>query len=147
MSSIGAVGSANSPQIVSGASPWSSPATKYNNLFSQIDSGNTGSINQSQFNEAFTTLNPPGIFKAAGVSAVFSQLDPSNAGSVSRSDFVSRLSSLAKHLRSGQADSKSAAAPSPSETLASNLQSLNSLGGSGDASQNDGIGANVNLIA
>src|SRR5471032_1498099 len=98
MSSVSSVGG-GMVTVVSGASPYSTPTNKMSNLFAQIDTNGTGSINQDQFNQAFQTLNPPGVFKAAGADAIFSQLDPNGTGNVSQPDFVASMTSLMKSLR------------------------------------------------
>jgi len=137
------ISGAGTDGIVSGASPYATPDTKMSNLFSQIDTNNGGSITQDQFNQAFLTKNPPGVFKAAGADSIFSQLDPAGTGSVSKADFVNTMTSLMKSLRSGA----SSAATTPANTLASSLQSLNQLGGSSDPQSNDGLGSLVNVVA
>lgn len=127
--SIAGVGGAGSPQLVSGASPYSSPSTKMTNLFQTIDTTNTSSITQQQFNAAFATLNPPGRFQAVGAAAIFKQLDPQGTGSVSKSTFVNGLTKLISSF--GKSGSPSAtAAAAPSQSLGQSLQSLEQLGAS-----------------
>ena len=148
--SIAGIAGMGSPQIVSGASPYSSPTNKMSNLFAQIDTSGAGTITQDQFNHAFQTMNPPGVFRAAGADSVFSQLDPKDTGSVSQPDFVSGMVGLMRSLRSGptsDASSATSQSPSPADTLASSLQSFNQLGGSSDPSINDGRGSVLNLLA
>jgi len=131
---ISGLGGAGGAHAVSGASSYAAPpAKKMANLFSQIDSSGSGSINQSQFTQAFNTLNPPGVFKKQGASAIFSKLDPKNSGSVSKQDFVQTMAGLMQSLRGGGSSATSAtatAAPtsaaSPASTLASSLRSLRS---------------------
>jgi hypothetical protein len=91
---IGGVGGMGAQQSVSGASPYAAPPAKMSNLFSQIDSSGTGAISQSQFNQAFQTMNPPGVFRAAGADSVFKTLDPSGSGSVSKQNFVNGMTGL-----------------------------------------------------
>ena len=143
---ISGLGGASTPWTVSGASSYASPTAKMSNLFSQIDTGSSGLINQDQFNQAFTNLNPPGVFKAAGADAVFSSLDPTGTGSVSQADFISGMTSLMSSLRRGSSTATFAAGSSPTDTLSSSLQSLNELGGSKDPSVNNGMGSIVNLL-
>ena len=146
------VGGASGNGIVSGASVSAPPANKMSNLFAQIDTNGTGAITQDQFNQAFQTMNPPGVFKAAGAASIFSQLDPNGTGSVLQPDFVNTMTGLMKSLRSGQPSgtaggSASSQNTSPAGTLASSLQSLNQLGGSSDPLSSGGLGSIVNVRA
>ena len=143
---ISGIGGTSTPWTVSGASNYASPTAKMSNLFSQIDTNGAGTINQDQFNQAFTNLNPPGVFQAAGAQSIFSSLDASGTGSVSQADFVSGMTSLMSSLRGGSSTSVSSADSSSSDTLSSSLQSLNQLGGSNDPSANNGLGSIVNLF-
>ena len=148
---IAAVGGSGMPQAVSGASSYASPTTKMSNLFSQIDSSGTGSINQAQFNHAFATQNPPRIFQTAGADAIFKQLNPGSSGSVSKQDFVSGMTGLMRSLRGGQttetaSGAESTSSASPADTLASSLSSLNQLGSASDPASNNGLGSLVNLF-
>jgi hypothetical protein len=143
-SSISAIGGTASPEAMSGASSYGSPTTKMNNLFSQIDTAGSGSISQTQFNQAFQTMSPPIVFQRAGASAVFSQLDPNGTGSVSQQNFVAGMTNLMSTLRGGE-PTTGAPAPSPAQTIDSSLQSLNQLGGSSDSP--DGVGGRINLLA
>jgi hypothetical protein len=123
--SVAAVGGAGSPHIVSGASGNMPPNQKMSSLFNSIDTSGAGSINQSQFDQAFQTLNPPGVFKAQGANAIWSSLDPSGTGSVSKQDFVNTMKDLMVQLR---ADPTSTTNPvAPGQTLDSSTQSLNIL--------------------
>ncbi|MGD0633260.1 MAG: EF-hand domain-containing protein [Beijerinckiaceae bacterium] len=72
-------------------------------LFSQIDTAGTGSITQSQFNQAFQSTNPPAGFRAMGASAVFQSLNPSSSGTVSQQNFVQGMTQLMAQVRSGNA--------------------------------------------
>ena len=83
----------------SGASMSMPPQQKMSNLFSQIDPSSKGAITQSQFNQAFQTMNPPTVFKAAGSTAVWNKLDPTGTGQVSRQDFVNGMKNLMVQLR------------------------------------------------
>lgn len=113
-------------QAMSGASAGMPPQQKMTSLYNNIDSGGSGSITQQQFNQAFQSFNPPPIFQKQGAGAIFAALDPNGTGSVSKQNFISGMSSLMVSLRSDGAASV-AAGPSPSQGLASSLQSLNEL--------------------
>jgi Ca2+-binding EF-hand superfamily protein len=91
------------PQMVSGASMRMPPNQKMSNLFSNIDTSNSGSINQAQFNQAFQTLNPPAAFKNQGASAIWNSLDPNGTGSVSKQNFVDTMKQLMVSPRSDPA--------------------------------------------
>ena len=108
--------------MVSGASMSMPPQQKMSNLYSQIDTTGAGSVSQSQFNQAFQTMNPPAAFKAAGSTAVWNALDPSGTGQVSQQNFVNGMKNLMVQLR--QESSTSGAA----QTLASNTRALDVLG-------------------
>jgi Ca2+-binding EF-hand superfamily protein len=96
---ISGMGGAGTAGMVSGASPSMAPQQKMTSLYNKIDTGSTGSITQSQFNQAFQTQNPPAVFKAAGANAVWNALDTKGAGEVSRQDFVNGMKSLMVELR------------------------------------------------
>jgi Ca2+-binding EF-hand superfamily protein len=147
--SISGMGGSSAPQIVSGASTWSSPTTKMGRLFDQIDTGNSGSISQSQFQQAFAKLNPPANFQSLGANATFSQLDPQGTGSVSKADFVGGMTALMRSLSSaGPSDttstaSDSTAADSASQSLSQSLTSFLQLG-SQSSTASDGVGGLLN---
>jgi EF-hand domain pair len=113
-------------------------------LFSSIDTSGSGSITQSQFNQAFQSKNPPAVFQQQGAAAIFASLDPNGTGSVSKADFVSTMSKLMASLRAdnaGQSGSTSA-----SSSLQASLQSLNQIDPSSVPS-NATPGALINLQA
>jgi EF-hand domain pair len=110
---------------VSGASSGGPPQQKMSNLFDSIDTSGSGSITQSQFNQAFQTKNPPAVFQNQGADAIFAKLDPSGTGSVSRQDFVSSMSKLMASLR---ADAPAPSGSQPGDSLSASLQALNQLG-------------------
>jgi hypothetical protein len=56
---------------VSGASNGAPPQQEMSNLFDSIDTGGSGSITQSQFEQAFQTKKPPAVFQKEGVDAIF----------------------------------------------------------------------------
>ena len=120
---VSGVGGAAGHQAVSGASPSMPPQTKMSNLYDNIDTSGSGTINQSQFNQAFQTLNPPAVFKAAGEGAVWNALDPSGTGQVPRQDFINGMKNLMVQLRQSDAGSTNA-----SQTSAVGTQTLNTLG-------------------
>jgi hypothetical protein len=109
---------------VSGASTGAPPQQKMSNLFDSIDTSGSGSITQSQFEQAFQTQNPPAVFQNQGAQAIFASLDPSGSGSVSKQSFVSTMSGLMASLR---ADPPAQSASQPADTLTASLQSLNQI--------------------
>ena len=121
---ISGIGSSGAVHAMSGASAGSPPQQKMSNLFDMIDSSGSGSISQSQFAQAFQTMNPPGVFQQQGANAIFAALDPSGTGSVSKPDFVSTMSNLMASLR---ADSSTQSSSSPSDTLTASLQALSQI--------------------
>ncbi len=123
---VSGIPAAGDLQAMSGASGGMPPQQKMTSLYNNIDTGGSGSITQQQFNQAFQTFNPPPVFQKQGAGAIFAALDPNGTGSVSKQDFVSGMSSLMVSLRSEGAAS-GAGSPSPVQTLASSLQSLNAL--------------------
>jgi hypothetical protein len=123
---IDSIGNSAAIHAMSGASGGMPPQQKMSGLFEQIDSSGSGSINQTQLNQAFQTLNPPAVFAQQGSSAIFSALDPNGTGSVSKQDFVSGMSKLMVSLRA-EGGTSSAPGPSPSDSVASSLRLLNSL--------------------
>ena len=112
--------------MMSGASSRMPASAKMSNLFNQIDSGASGSISQTQFDQAFQTLSPPKDFKALGANAIWSQLDPANSGSVSKQDFVNTMTGLMRQMRGGHgsAGAPSASITSPVQTVASSAALL-----------------------
>ncbi len=145
--SISGVGGCSAPQITSGASAYASPTAKMSSLFQQIDSGNSGSITQAQFQQAFAALNPPASFQTQGAGATFSQLDPNGTGSVSKPDFVSGMTAMMRAFRGGSASgasatsSASSGSDAASQSLSDSLQSFLQLGSQGEAaSNNNGVG-------
>jgi hypothetical protein len=111
------------PSPVSGASVMAPPQQKMTNLYDQIDTAGTGSINKAQFAQAFKTMDPPAVFQAAGASTVWGQLDPSGSGQVTQQDFVNGMKSLMVQLRQGGANGS----VDPSQTAMSATQALNAL--------------------
>ncbi len=115
-------------QIWSGASAGARmPASqKMSSLFDQIDSSGSGSITQSQFDQAFQTLNPPKDFKAQGADATWAQLDPAGTGSVSKQDFVTGMTAMMRQMRAGVQDA-STSSQSPNQTVSASSSALQSL--------------------
>jgi hypothetical protein len=143
-SPIDGTGAAGASQIESGASAPMSPTQKMSNLFDQIDPTGSGTINQSQFNQAFQTLNPPASFQAAGSESVWSNLEKSGVGDVSKSDFVSGMTTLMKELRGAQIGSSSSGA----QQLATDTNALDSLGANGSAGASDqGNGSTGSILS
>ena len=102
---ISGISSSSALHTVSGASSGAPPQQKMSNLFDSIDTSGSGSITQSQFEQAFQTKNPPVVFQKQGADAIFASLDPTGSGSVSKQDFVSTMSKLMASLRAGGSSS------------------------------------------
>ncbi|TRX00881.1 EF-hand domain-containing protein [Candidatus Methylobacter oryzae] len=136
------------PKVMSGASSrMSSPTQKMSDLFQKIDTSGSGTISKAQFEQAFQNTNPPAAFKSMGADAIFSKLDPNGTGSVSKQDFVDGMKTMMgqiHHHHQATAGSNDRAAPPPAQTLASGLQSLNTLGGQPELGPS---GTNINLSA
>ena len=109
---------------MSGASTGAPPQQKMSSLFDSIDTSGSGSITQSQFDQAFQTQNPPAVFQQQGAAAIFAKLDPSGSGSVSKQDFVSTMSGLMASLR---ADNSGSSTSQPADSLTASLQALNQI--------------------
>jgi len=124
---LSGVGGSSAPHVMSGASAGMPPQQKMSNLFDKIDSSGSGSISRAQFDQAFQTLNPPSVFQQQGANAIFSALDPNGTGSVSKQDFVSGMSQLMAGLRADNGGTGSAPGPSPADSLAASLQSLDAI--------------------
>jgi len=112
------------------------PAQKMFDLFSQIDTSNSGSISKTQFELAFNTLNPPAGFKSIGSDAVFAKLDPNGTGAVSKQDFKNGMLQLIAQIRQQRHESLTQA-PTPAQTINTSLNDLNQLS----------IGSNINTTA
>lgn len=105
---VAAVSGMSANWATSRASAKMPPQQKMSNLFDAIDTSGSGSISQSQFSNAFQSMNPPSAFKSQGADAIWSQLDPSGSGSVSQSDFVSTMKQLMVSLRADPAQTAAA---------------------------------------
>jgi hypothetical protein len=140
---ISGVGSASGLHAVSGASSSGPPQQKMSSLFDSIDTSGSGSITQSQFDQAFATKNPPAVFQKPGADAIFKSLDPNGTGSVSKQDFVSGMSKLMASLRADNAPSSGSQA---SNSLAASLQSLSQIDPA-SVPQNASPGALLNYTA
>ena len=141
---ISGVGAAGGMHAISGASSSGPPQQKMSSLFDSIDTSGSGSITQSQFEQAFQSKNPPGVFQKQGADAIFAALDPNGTGSVSKQDFVSTMSKLMASLRAdnaGQSGSQSS-----QSSLAASLQALTQIDPA-SAPQNAVPGSLVNLQA
>lgn len=146
---ISGVSAAGSLHAVSGASSSGPPQQKMSSLFDSIDTSGSGSITQSQFDQAFQTKNPPAVFQQQGANAVFSTLDPTGTGSVSKQDFVSGMSKLMASLRAdnaGQSGSQSTQSSQAAGSVAASLQSLNQIDPA-SVPQNVSPGSLVNVQA
>jgi Ca2+-binding EF-hand superfamily protein len=120
---ISGISTAGGMHAVSGASSSGPPQQKMSSLFDSIDTSGSGSITQSQFDQAFQSKNPPGVFQKQGADAIFAALDPKGTGSVSKQDFVSGMSKLMASLRADNAGQSSQS----QDSLAASLQSLNQI--------------------
>jgi Ca2+-binding EF-hand superfamily protein len=134
MSAISALAASGGPAMMSGASTRAPASQKMSNLFDQMDTSGSGAISQSQFNQAFQTLNPPGDFKAQGADAIWSQLDPAGSGSVDKQSFVTGMTGMMKQMRGQQTNTGTqnfAASPTPTQTIsAGNATLANAIAGS-----------------
>ena len=97
---VSGIGGSFAPQAMTGASARMPPSQKMTTLFSQIDTSGTGSINQSQFTQAFQTMKPTAGFRAMGPSAVFQALSPNSSGLVSQQNFAQGMTQLMAQFRS-----------------------------------------------
>ena len=119
--SISAMGGTQNAAMMSGASSYGSPQEKMSNLASQIDTTSSGTITQSQFNQAFKSSNTPAVFKAAGANAVWNAIDTNGSGQVSRQTFVESMKNQMVQLRQSTASADAA------QTSATGTQALNLL--------------------
>jgi len=123
---ISSIGDSGAVHAMSGASGGMPPQQKMSSLFDNIAGSGSSSITQQQFDQAFQAMDPPAVFQQQGSSAIFSALDPNGTGSVSKQDFVSGMSQLMVSLRS-DGGAGNAPGPTPSQGLASSIQSLNTV--------------------
>ena len=148
--SIASAGAGSASEIWSGASAPMAPAQKMSNLFDAIDPSGSGTINQSQFDQAFQTMNPPASFQSAGAASVWGKLDPTGSGTVSKQDFVNGMTAMMKQLRGTHQHHRSSAAGA--QTLAQGTSLLQALGG-GDAASaspatgSGAVGTNLSALA
>jgi Ca2+-binding EF-hand superfamily protein len=96
--------------------------------FESIDPNATGVITQTEFEQAFASLNWPDSLKAQGADAIFAQLDPEGTGRVQYADFVSGMTALAPAVAPSTTDT-SASDPSATDAAASSsgLSGISSL--------------------
>lgn len=146
---ISGMGNTSMPKVMSGASSRTSlPTQKMSDLFQKIDTGGSGTITKAQFEQSFQKMNPPSAFKAMGADAIFKKLDPNGIGSISKQDFVNGMKTLMvqahHHHAAGVNGGQSGTAPSPAQTLASSLESLNAQG---TQTELGASGTNINLSA
>jgi hypothetical protein len=121
---ISGIASSSALHAVSCASSGGPPQQKMSNLFDSIDTSGSGSITQSQFEQAFQTKNPPTVFQQQGADAIFASLDPTGTGQVSKQDFVSTMSKLMASLR---ADGSASSGSQATDSLTASLQALNQI--------------------
>jgi Ca2+-binding EF-hand superfamily protein len=140
---ISGVGAAGGMHAVSGASSSGPPQQKMSSLFDSIDTSGSGSITQSQFDQAFQSKNPPSVFQKQGADAIFAALDPNGTGSVSKQDFVAVMSKLMASLRAGNTGQSGSQSQ---DSLAASLQALNQIDPA-SAPQNAQPGSLINLQA
>jgi hypothetical protein len=96
---VSGITSSSGVHAVCGASTGAPPQPKMSNLFDSIDASGSGSITQSQFEQALQTKDPPAAFQNQGAQAIFASLDPNGIGSVSKQDFVLTMSGLMASAR------------------------------------------------
>ena len=140
---ISGVGAAGGMHAVSGASSSGPPQQKMSSLFDSIGTSGSGSITQSQFDQAFQSKNPPSVFQKQGADAIFAALDPNGTGSVSKQDFVAVMSKLMASLRAGNTGQSGSQSQ---DSLAASLQALNQIDPA-SAPQNAQPGSLINLQA
>ncbi len=126
---MGAASAAWSTQAMSGASMRMPPAQKMSNLFSQIDTNNSGSISKAQFSQAFSQMNPPAGFKAMGADAIFAKLDSNGTGLVSKQDFVNGMKQMMSEVRQHAHRAQQESGSSASQTINASQSGLNQLVG------------------
>ena len=105
----------------------SSPTQIAQNIFSQIDNNGSGSITQTQLEQAVTAAGGT----TQGADALYAQLDPNNTGSVTEQQFVSALQPPSPSGNTAQdallalfeSGTQSASASSASSTAASSANS------------------------
>src|ERR1700743_2442632 len=94
--SLDAVGNfgTNFSDLLSGTGGNATPDEVASSIFDSIDSGQTGVITQTEFEQAFASPALPLNAASLGPDAIFSQLDPNGTGRVLRDDFVAGLATL-----------------------------------------------------
>jgi hypothetical protein len=121
---VSGIAPASGLHAVSGASYGAPPQEKMSNLFDSIDTSGSGSITQSQFEQAFQSKNPPAVFQKQGADSIWTALDPSGSGTVPKQDFVSTMSKLMVSLR---ADGATQSGSQSSASIAASLNSLSQI--------------------
>jgi hypothetical protein len=141
--------SASASQVWSGASAPMSPNQKMSDLFDQIDTTGSGTISQSQFDQAFQSMNPPAPFQAAGADAVWSKLDPTGSGTVSKQDFVKDMTEMMKQLRGAHHHGGHSAEGAQSAAQSTGLLDALSTTEASSSSSNstDTVGTVINALA
>lgn len=123
LNSISSLG-IDTSQVWSGASMQNYSQSGASNFFNSVDTNRSGSITQSQFEQALKTNQLPAYAKSLSPTEIWSKLDPKGTGSVTKQDFLSGLKTLSasKHKKH-----HNNAGESPSQTINNSLKSLNSL--------------------
>lgn len=151
---ISGMGGAGSAQAWSGASMRTPPTQKMAQLFDKIDTSGSGTVTKDQFEQAFSSMNPPAGFKQQGADNVWAKLDPNGTGSVSKQDFIDGMKSMRAEMRAqhqhggGAARGTTSAAASTAAAQTSN-QSLNLLNALEEATGGSGstIGSSISTTA
>src|SRR5579859_3315406 len=92
--------------------------------FDSIDRGATGVITQTEFEQAFASLDLPSGIAAQGADAIFAQLDPNGTGRVLRDDFISGMDQL---LTAASSDTNASNSANTTDPASAGLTGLGSL--------------------
>ena len=128
--------------------PAMSPTQRMSNLFDQIDTSSTGSITQSQFEQAFKAMNPNS--SKATADAVWSKLDPNGTGQVSKQGFIDGMTTMMKQMRGAHHHHHAAEAPpAPDATTTPSLLDVLAPKDSATktAATTDTVGTLINALA
>jgi len=117
------------------------------NLFDSIDASGSGTISQSQFAQAFQSLNPSPSFQAAGADAIWKKLDPNGTGKVSKQDFIDTMTAQMKALRGSHhhRGASQASSAEGAQQLAQSASYLDAVGAASSGTKN--VGAFLNTLA
>ena len=128
--------------------PAMSPTQRMSNLFDQIDTSGSGTITQSQFEQAFQAKNPSAPASAA--DAVWSKLDPNGTGQVSKQGFVDGMTTMMKQMRGAHHHHHAAEGPAaPDATTTPSLLDVLAPKDSATktSSTTDTVGTLINALA